>query len=110
MAISGVGRRGGFLWMVPVLIAVMGSDRASATAAPDGDARRPPVEQYLMDRQEEIALARSAAPEAVSHDAAVYVLGRNGYEKAAPGTNGFVCIVERPWVGAIDAPEFWNPK
>jgi len=55
-----------------------------------------PVEQYLMeDRNSEIALARSAAPESISRDAEVMVLGRHGYETAIEGKNGFVCIVER---------------
>jgi len=26
------------------------------------------------------------------------------------GKNGFVCIVERAWMGPFDSPEFWNPK
>jgi len=38
-----------------------------------------PLEQYLMDRDAEIALARSAAPVAISRDADVLVLGRHGY-------------------------------
>jgi hypothetical protein len=42
-----------------------------------------PLEQYLMDGNAEIALARSAAPESISRDAEVLVLGRNGYETAA---------------------------
>jgi hypothetical protein len=41
-----------------------------------------PVEQYLMDSCSEIAPARSAAPDAISHDADVLVLGRHGYETA----------------------------
>jgi hypothetical protein len=70
-----------------------------------------PIEQYLMaDRDSEIALARSAAPESISHDAGVMVLGRHGYETAVKGTNGFVCIVERSWTAPIDDPGFWNPK
>ena len=70
-----------------------------------------PVEQYLMeDRNSEIALARSAAPESISRDAEVMVLGRHGYETAIQGKNGFVCIVERSWTSPIDAPDFWNPK
>jgi hypothetical protein len=69
-----------------------------------------PVEQYLMtDRGAEIALARSAAPESVSRDAEVLVLGRHGFETAVKGKNGFVCIVERSWTSAAD-PDFWNPK
>jgi hypothetical protein len=73
-----------------------------------------PVEQYLMtDRNAEIALARSAAPEAISRDATILVLGRNGYETAVQGKNGFVCAVERGWMGPFDgkfAANFWNPK
>ena len=70
-----------------------------------------PVDQYLMeDREAEIALARSAAPESISRDAEVMVLGRHGYETAIQGKNGFVCIVERSWTAPIDDPGFWNPK
>ena len=70
-----------------------------------------PLEQYLMaDRNAEIGLARSAAPESISRDAEVLVLGRHGYETAIQGKNGFVCIVERSWTAPIDDPNFWNPK
>jgi hypothetical protein len=70
-----------------------------------------PLEQYLMqDRNSEIALARSAAPESISRDAEVMVLGRHGYETAIQGKNGFVCIVERSWTAPVDDPAFWNPK
>lgn len=70
-----------------------------------------PLDQYLIaNRNAEITLARSAAPESISDKAEVMVLGRNGYEVAVPGTNGFVCIVERSWNSPIGAPEFWNPK
>ena len=73
-----------------------------------------PLDQYLMaDRDAEIALARSAAPEAISRDADVLVLGRHGYETAVKGKNGFVCAVERAWMGPFNgdgADNFWNPK
>lgn len=70
-----------------------------------------PLEQYLIaDRGAEITLARSAAPEAISRDAEVMVLGPHGYETAVKGKNGFVCLVERSWTAPIDDPEFWNPK
>jgi hypothetical protein len=69
-----------------------------------------PIDQYLMtDQRAEIALARSAAPESISHDAEVLVLGRHGFETAVKGKNGFVCVVERSWTSAPDA-DFWNPK
>jgi len=70
-----------------------------------------PLEQYLIaDRNAEITLARSAAPESISRDAEVLVLGRHDYETAVKGKNGFVCMVERSWSSGIDDPGFWNPK
>ncbi|HEY1469587.1 MAG TPA: tyrosine-type recombinase/integrase [Candidatus Acidoferrum sp.] len=48
-----------------------------------------PIKQYLMDGTAEIALARSAAPESISRDAEVMVLGRRGYETAIKGKNEF---------------------
>ena len=69
------------------------------------------IEKYLMpDRDAEIALARSAAPEAISSDAKILVLGWRGYETANEGKNGFVCMVERSWMMPFNSAEFWNPK
>jgi hypothetical protein len=95
-----------------VLVLMLGFARY-ATAQ---DAKTPypsmaPLDQYLMeDRSAEIALARSAAPESISGEAEVLVLGRHGYETAVQGKNGFVCIVERGWTAPLDNPDFWNPK
>jgi hypothetical protein len=70
-----------------------------------------PLNQYLSpDQNSEIVLARSAAPASISDSAEVMVLGREGYTTAVKGTNGFVCIVERSWANATDAPDFWNPR
>lgn len=72
-----------------------------------------PLDRYLMDRDAEIAMARSAAPEAISRDAEVLVLGQHGYETAVKGKNGFVCAVERGWMGPFEgdfAGGFWNPR
>jgi hypothetical protein len=69
-----------------------------------------PIDRYLMtDRAAEIALARTAAPESISRNAEVMVLGRHGFETAVKGKNGFVCIVARGWSSAADA-DYWNPK
>ena len=69
------------------------------------------IEQYLMpDRNAEIALARSAAPESISDDAKILVLEWRGYETAIEGKNGFVCMVERSWTSPFNSAEFWNPK
>jgi hypothetical protein len=98
------------------LLVVFGAaHRATAQDATTTDRSAPyakmaPVDQYLMaDRDAEIALARSAAPESISRDAEVQVLGRRGFETAVQGKNGFVCIVGRGWTSAAD-PDFWNPK
>jgi hypothetical protein len=85
--------------------------QAQAQQAPAAYLKMAPLDQYLMaDRDGEIALARSAAPESISHDAEVLVLGRHGYETAVKGKNGFVCMVQRSWTAGIDDPDFWNPK
>ncbi len=86
------------------------SDQAMAQDAAPPYPNMAPLDQYIMtDRNAEIALARSAAPESIARDAKVMVLGRHGFETAVKGTNGFVCIVGRGWTSAPDA-EFWNPK
>jgi hypothetical protein len=72
---------------------------------------RAPLEEYLIsDDHAEIALARSAAPAAISDGAEVMVLRRDGYTTAVQGSNGFVCIVERSWANTTDDSQFWNPK
>jgi hypothetical protein len=94
-----------------VLVAVLIATRpAAAQDAKQAYATMAPIEQYLMDRNAEIALARSAAPDAISHDASVIVLTRLGYETAVQGKNGWVCWVGRGWMAMFDHPEFWNPK
>jgi hypothetical protein len=70
-----------------------------------------PLDQYLIaDRNAEIALARSAAPKAISDSADVMVLDRQEYRTVVKGTNGFVCMVQRSWTAGVDDPDFWNPK
>lgn len=77
-----------------------------AQSAPTG------VASYLIaDRAQEIALARSAAPRAISDSAAVMVLTRQGFVQAASGTNGFVCLVLRAFSGALGNVASWqNPR
>jgi hypothetical protein len=60
----------------------------------------PPLSAYMMPRDGEIALARSAAPAAISDRATIEVLTTNGFEVAHEGDNGFVCIVMRGFTGA----------
>ncbi|MGA8109563.1 MAG: hypothetical protein WBD46_00595 [Acidobacteriaceae bacterium] len=97
-----------FLLFFAVAILPEGVQTARAQAEPY--AALAPLDEYLMPKDVEIALARSAAPASVSDDATVMVLERRGYTTAVPGTNGFLCYVERSWAKATDDPEFWNPK
>jgi hypothetical protein len=68
-----------------------------------------PIEQYLMDRTAEIALAHSAEPESISGDAEVLVLGRRGFETAAKGEKVSCASWSVGWTAA-SYPDFWNPK
>ena len=87
------------------------SGPAQSEAPKTGYPQMAPVEQYrIASREDEIALARSAAPPSISADAEVLVLGSRGYETAVKGKNGFVCFVERAWAASFDDEEFWNPK
>jgi hypothetical protein len=94
-----------------LIMGFVGMKQGQAQAPKTAYSTMAPLDQYLMpDRNAEIALARSAAPEAISSEAKILVLGRHGYETAVEGKNGFVCVVERAWMSPSDAPGFWNPR
>ena len=95
--------------MALVLVISIGFLVLKAAAQSDKYSKMAPVDQYLMERNAEILLARSAAPDSISSGATILVLGRQGYA-AVRGKNGFVCMVERSWMAAFDSPEFWNSK
>jgi len=69
-----------------------------------------PLAKYLMPRDAEISLARSAAPQSIAVNAEVLILTTIGYQPAVKGTNGFVCLVARSWSAGFGDPDFWNPK
>ena len=94
-----------------LLVGLAAAHQVMAQEATPNYPKMAPIDQYLMaDRNAEIALARSAAPDSISRDATILVLGRKGYDTAVEGKNGFVCLVGRGWSGPFDWPEFWNPK
>jgi len=80
--------------MLPLLAAVLVPGLSAQT-------RLPPIDRFLMDRTEEVALARSAGPGDVGTNASIMVLTAAGYEKAVEGRNGFVCFVGRGWSGPV---------
>jgi hypothetical protein len=99
-------------WAKVAMSASLGLAAAPALAQ-SGAAAYPAMasrDQYMMDRTEEIALARSAGPSALSKDATILVLGAHGFETAAQGKRPFTCLVERSWDKPFDDPEFWNQK
>lgn len=56
----------------------------------------------LLARQQEIALARSAAPAHIGDSASVYVFTDSGFVLAEQGTNGAACYVSRSWPTSIE--------
>jgi hypothetical protein len=67
---------------------------------------------YLLDPARETALARSAAPEAISASAGLYLLRATGhYELVASSKNGFNCLVQRSFtVPTTDPAQFYDPR
>ena len=108
--------RKAFAWGNGVLIALFSSalpihtQNANAQDSRSLYASMAPIEQYRMDRDAEIAMARTAAPPSISRDAEIVVLGAKNFETAVQGKNGFVCAVGRAFAGPLNNTEFWNPK
>ncbi len=59
-----------------------------------------PLSEYLMSQDDEIALAKSAAPQTISDNATIRVFTLSGYQTMHEGNNGFVCMVMRGFTGA----------
>lgn len=62
----------------------------------------PPGPRLLLDRSEEIRLARSAAPASVSEKARVWYFDRGRYVVADSGSSGVECYVGRSWPLSIE--------
>lgn len=96
----------GNVWISIVFVA----SQSAAQVATTGYPRMAPISQYLMRRDAEISLARSAAPHSVSDAAEILVFTKSGFQTAVTGTNGFVCIVARSWSADWNDQDFWNPR
>src|SRR6266540_2829386 len=64
----------------------------------------PPLSEYLMPKDAEVALAKSAAPANISDRAMIKVLTASGFQVARQGDNGFVCMVMRGWSAPTYTP------
>jgi len=69
-----------------------------------GESKYPPINQYLMPRDTEMALARTAAPAGISDRATIKVLTKDGYEIVHEGDNGVVCVVLRGFAAPTYSP------
>ncbi|NKB86749.1 MAG: hypothetical protein GKS06_00815 [Acidobacteria bacterium] len=103
----------GTLPSIPLTVAMV---VVSSAAGANAEAAPIDLSDFFLDAAAEVALARSAAPEVISGDATVLVLGSAGYEVAETGTNGFTCMVLRSWSGpagtmdpGVKAPICLNP-
>ena len=67
------------------LVIALGCGVSNAAAQTDKYPRMAAIGEYLMEKNAEIQLARSAAPDSISRDATILVLGRQGYETAVEG-------------------------
>lgn len=61
-----------------------------------------PGPRAVLDREREVALAVSAAPDAVSAEATVLVWNGSGFDRAREGTNGVTCYVARSWPESVE--------
>jgi hypothetical protein len=84
-------------------ICVFGTIGVSGASAQNG--KCPPLTDYLMSRDAEVALAQSAAPANISSQATIKVLTQSGYAIDRQGDNGFVCMVMRGWSAPTYTPE-----
>jgi hypothetical protein len=86
-------------FLIALLTAGIGASMASAQTS-----KFPPLKEYMMPRDAEAALARSAAPANISSRATIKVLTTSGYQVIREGDNGFVCMVLRGWVAPTYTP------
>lgn len=93
-----IARIAGMACIALALLLASAPRSASAQGVESGQAGR----RDVLDRDFEIALARSAAPSEVSTDATVLVWAGDGFETAREGTNGVTCYVARSWPESLE--------
>jgi hypothetical protein len=91
-------------WKLVASAAAILLSAAAILTSVQGQTQYPPLSEYMMPQDAEIALARSAAPANVSDRATIKVLNESGFEVAIEGDNGFVCMVMRAWSAPTYTP------
>jgi hypothetical protein len=94
---------------VPLALLLAGLSGAAAQAqAPPAlkiEKKYPAMSEFMMPRDAEIALARSAGPDNISARATIKVLTDTGFKVAVEGDNGSACMVLRGWGAPTYNPE-----
>jgi hypothetical protein len=80
----------------------LGGAGARAQSADNPDITTRAGRRVNLPVAEEIALARSAAPVAISVDATVMMLTDSGYTVAEKGKSSVTCVVNRSWTHALE--------
>ena len=80
------------------------ADRAHAQTPARAASNYAPLSEYMMPREAEIALARSAAQPNISGRATIKALTASGFQVVREGDNGFVCLVMRGWAAPTFTP------
>ncbi len=83
-------------------VALVAACAVPASISAQGTEGGRPGPRAVLDRDREIALARSAAPSEVSKDATVLAWNGRTFEVAAKGSNGVTCYVGRSWPTSIE--------
>lgn len=84
-----------------LVVACLSASEITAQATPVQQSTRP-GRRASIERTGEIALARSAAPPAVSDSATIWVLADTSYVIAVRGSNGNACYVSRSWRDSVE--------
>lgn len=91
--------------LIPLVLCTLSSSVVAQGRDSGGESGPRP----LLAKAEEVALARSAAPAAVSDSATIYVLNAAGYEIAVQGSSGAACYVSRDWIASLE-PHCFDPE
>jgi hypothetical protein len=91
-----------------ILVSLLLMTAAVPAAAQQSGAGRPGP-RPLLPRDQEVALARSAAPSSVTAGARIYVFTDTGYVVAERGTTDVACLVNRSWPESLE-PECFDPE
>jgi len=90
--------------MIARQLTLLAAMAALSTGANAQQSKYPPIDRYLMPRDAELALARTAAPPSLSERATIKVLTRSGFVVAHEGNNGAVCMVMRGFAAPTYTP------